>query len=235
MAKRWIGLGFVASLLLAAGESGPVGSGARSAQAQESPRGRAGSPPATAGRQSGSSGIAKAGRPAPPLALEPPPEPAPMRGATDLRRIPARQLAGVARRLYDEKKYAQAIPLLHYAVKGGAGGGYDLACDYALVGRVDAAFYWLQKAALDDGVDADWAGQDPDLEILREDARWPRMVRYLAACNAHWAASGHRLTTLVVPPRIPARHADRGPDWTARHGRQPGELRHRGWLSGDRR
>src|SRR5262245_2473949 len=107
----------------------PQGTGRGSSVAERPPSGRPG-PTATT-------------KPAPPLALQPPPEPSPIFRTTDLRKVPAEQLAATARQLYDDKQYAQAIPFLHYAIKGGADGGYDLACDYALVGRVDAAFYWI--------------------------------------------------------------------------------------------
>ena len=84
-------------------------------------------------------------KPNSPLTLKPPPAPSPMLEGTDLRKVPAQRLAGVARRLYDGKQYPQAIQALHHAIAAGADGGYDLACDYALTENVDAAFYWLQK------------------------------------------------------------------------------------------
>lgn len=60
---------------------------------------------------------------------------------------------------------------------------YDLACDYALAGKLDAAVYWLQRSALDEGVDAKWAEQDGDLERIRKVPRWAKIALYLAACN----------------------------------------------------
>jgi predicted esterase len=117
----------------------------------------------------------------------------------DLKKVPSDRLAGAARGLYNDKKYSEAIQLLYYAIQGGAHGGYDLACDYALAGNGDAAFYWLQKTALEEGVDARWAEQDSDLESLRNDARWSRIARYLRACDDYWASTGPHTTTLVVP------------------------------------
>ena len=60
-----------------------------------------------------------AAKPAPPLALKPPPEPAPIFERTDLKKVPAARLAAVARRLYDDKQYVPAIQLLHYAIRAG--------------------------------------------------------------------------------------------------------------------
>jgi predicted esterase len=155
--------------------------------------------PSRVSRRSQSAAATGRGRPTAPLALKPPPEPSPMLDGNDLRKVPAQRLAAAARRLYDEKQYPQAIQVLHHAIAGGADGGYDLACDYALTGNVDAAFYWLQKSALDEGIDASWAGQDSDLDILRKDRRWAQVESFLAACNAYWAKSGNTSVTLVVP------------------------------------
>jgi hypothetical protein len=135
----------------------------------------------------------------PPLALQAPPEPSSVFDGTNLKKVPAERLEGVARRLYDDKQYLQAIQLLHYAIQGGADGGYDLACDYALAKSRDADFYWLQKSALDEGVDAVWAAEDRDLKIFGKGARWSRIAPYLAAYNAYWAGTGHHTSTLVVP------------------------------------
>jgi Flp pilus assembly protein TadD len=50
---------------------------------------------------------------------------------------------------------------------------YDLACSYALLERKDEAFAEL-SLALDLGFsDPEHFDEDPDLEILRTDARWP--------------------------------------------------------------
>ena len=155
--------------------------------------------PLPASRRSQSPAPSGPAKPTSPLTLKPPPAPSPMLEGTDLRKVPAQRLAGVARRLYDEKKYPQAIQVLHHAIAAGADGGYDLACDYALAENVDAAFYWLQKSALDEGIDAIWAGEDSDLEILRKDRRWAQVAPFLAACNAYWAKSGNTSVTLVVP------------------------------------
>ena len=112
--------------------------------------------------------------PSPPLDLPEPPAPSPMSRGKDLREAPPDLLESAASQLYHQKRYPEAIQILYYAVQAGAHGQYNLACDYALDGKTDAAFYWLQKAALDEGVDAEWAEQDSDLDILRKDGRWSK-------------------------------------------------------------
>jgi predicted esterase len=146
-------------------------------------------------------------QPAPPLVLTAPPEPPRRLKDSDLTTIGVDRLTAIAHQFYAEKNYPQAIVFLHHATTRGGSGEYDLACYYALDGKLDAAFYWLQKAAATEGVDADWAEHDSDLASLRRDARWPRIAGYLAACNAYWAGSGRHSTVLVIPdgyqPRAP--------------------------------
>jgi predicted esterase len=137
--------------------------------------------------------------PSPPLDLPEPPTPSPMSSGKDLREAPPDILESAANQLYHQNRYPEAIQILYYAVQSGAHGQYNLACDYALDGKTDAAFYWLQKGALDEGVDAEWAEQDSDLDILRKDRRWSKVASFLKACNSYWENSGHRTTALVVP------------------------------------
>jgi predicted esterase len=135
----------------------------------------------------------------PPLNLPAPPEPPSEFEGKDLRQLEPDQLAAVADAYYQDDQPREAAQILHYAVKGGVPQQYNLACYNALSGDVEAAFYWLQVAGLEEGVDAGWAKQDSDLASLRADPRWPRVSAYLDACNAYWGASGHVVTSLVVP------------------------------------
>jgi predicted esterase len=133
-----------------------------------------------------------------PLGLKPPAAPACVVGGVDLRALPAARLADTSDDLYLRGEYDAAISHLHYALISGAGSAYNLACYYALVGQAEAAFYWLERAALEEGVDAHWANQDSDLELLRRDPRWTRVKEHLAQTSAYWAAKPGR-ATVVVP------------------------------------
>ena len=102
----------------------------------------------------------------------------------------------------------EAARFQYWAGEGGRGGRVQPTARAGppLAGDVEGAFYWLQEAALDDGVDASWADQDPDLASLRKDARWGQVAPFLKRCNApppYWAASGHRQTVLVPAPGLP--------------------------------
>lgn len=155
--------------------------------------------PTLVGPTSSSPAATSIQKPELPLSLVPPPAPSSLFEGTDLTELPAAQLAGLGRQFYDQKQYAKAIQFLHFAIERGSRGAYDLACDYALDQNVDAGFYWLQKAAMTDGVEADWAQNDPDLAILRNDSRWSKIASFLSAYNTYWAASDHHTSVLVVP------------------------------------
>jgi predicted esterase len=138
-------------------------------------------------------------KPVPPLNLVPPAPPEATNDGRDLRRLAAAELLREAREAAGRGEYPLATQLQYWAVQATGTEQYDLACYESRQGRVGVAFYWLQLAAGEDGVDADWAEQDPDLESLRVDPRWGKVSRYLHRFAAYWAASDERLTDLVTP------------------------------------
>jgi predicted esterase len=145
-------------------------------------------------RTSGPGQTRAARKPSLPLDLPPPPAPESTRAGQDLRRLKAAVLLREARQAASQGDYSSALRFQYWAVQATGAEQYDLACYQARLGRIDAAFYWLQLAGLEDGVHAEWADQDPDLERLRDDPRWPRVRRFLDEC-----ASGERLTELIIP------------------------------------
>jgi predicted esterase len=133
-----------------------------------------------------------------PLGLEAPAAPACVVGGVDLRALPATRLVEASDDLYLRGEYDAAISHLHYALISGVGSAYNLACYYALVGQSEAAFYWLERGALEEGIDVHWADRDSDLDLLRRDPRWTRVREQLAQASAYWAAQPGR-ATVVVP------------------------------------
>jgi len=140
-------------------------------------------------------------KPVPPLELSPPDAPAATFRGRDLSDIDSRELTAGARDQIGMSNYPGAVQLQYWSVANGPGdeGLYDLACYYSLNGEVEAGFYWLQRAAAEEGVDYDWAQDDGDLKNLRQDRRWKKVDDYLASFNGYWEHSGHTETTLVVP------------------------------------
>ena len=53
---------------------------------------------------------------------------------------------------------------------------YNLSCSYALDGQLDAAIAALAQAVELGYCDYDWAGRDGDLDALRKDERYERLL-----------------------------------------------------------
>jgi predicted esterase len=143
--------------------------------------------------------LTRAEKPKPPFKLAKPPEPSKDFNGHDLSAIEGDQLASAAMQLANQGKHKQAVPLQHWAVRSTGSGQYNLACFCAMSGDKEAAFYWLQDAAMTDGVDASWAARDTDLAELRRDPRWGQIAAYLKACNEYWTESGIHAEVLVLP------------------------------------
>ncbi len=137
--------------------------------------------------------------PEPPLALPVPPAPAPRVRTTDLTEVDPRELYGAARQFFARRNYPAAIQCQSMIVRKTNAGQYDLACYYSLARDIDAALYWLQVAAREEGANADWACRDSDLVNVRNDARWPKVLTYVRVYQRYWETSGFSETALVLP------------------------------------
>jgi predicted esterase len=151
--------------------------------------------PAIPGTTSSGSGA----KPMPPLAIETPLPPPAMYKDQDMRTMPEAQLEQLTRRAVAAKDYPHAAILQYWIAERTKSGYYDLACYLAQSGTPDPAFYWLQVAALEEGVDASYADADGDLAALRADPRWPDFRTFLVACNRYFETSNTRQTPLLVP------------------------------------
>jgi predicted esterase len=137
--------------------------------------------------------------PVPPLDLPaPPPLPATIDGQ-DLRQLDGREMQRQATLFAENREYERAAAYQYWIVQKTGSGRYDLACYLARLGRTDAAFYWLQRAGLDEGLSMCWVEKDEDLASLRADPRWEAVWRYLHDCLIYWNRIGTRRSTLVVP------------------------------------
>lgn len=139
-------------------------------------------------------------KPTPPLSLaEPAPMPAELDGENLSQIEDADELQGRAFGAMGENDYPSAAALQYWYVRKSGEGQYNLACFLARIGRVDDAFYWLQSAALEEGVDVEHAGRDQDLASLRADGRWIQLDQFLRDCERYFAASPLSKTVLVLP------------------------------------
>jgi predicted esterase len=140
-----------------------------------------------------------ASMPEAPLTLDPPPAPPPSRRGADLRKQPAEELYRESRVAASEKDYEGAAQLAHWAIAAGLRAHYNLACYYSRLNKVDAALYWLQSAAANEGVDPAWAAFDADLATVRADPRWAKVEPYMRRVARHWMHRGEKKTLVTLP------------------------------------
>lgn len=138
-------------------------------------------------------------KPMPPLQLTAPP-PLPERiGDQDFKSMDADDLFIFARMAASNRSYNVATVAQYWYVQKTKTGQYDLACYLAQTGRIDPAFYWLQRAAIEEGVDTQHAQRDEDLESLRADPRWEKVLRYMQDCNQYFESASITRTVLILP------------------------------------
>jgi predicted esterase len=83
---------------------------------------------------------------------------------------------------------------------------------------VDAALYWLQRAAREEGVDPASLANDRGFAAVRAHPGWASVDRFLDRASRYWAASGRRAVVVMLPearapgprPAILALHEDGG-------------------------
>lgn len=82
--------------------------------------------------------------------------------------------------LHGDEKYAEAIEAFGKAIELGYredAATYNIACGYALLGKTDQAFHWLDKAAEAGFELSHYIGEDDDLASLRSDPRWAELKK----------------------------------------------------------
>jgi predicted esterase len=117
----------------------------------------------------------------------------------NLREMTARELLGRANQAMADEDYPRAAAFQYWYFQKAKTGQYNLACFLAQTGQIEPAFYWLQIAAIEEGVDSLHALQDADLTSLRRDRRWGVVQKYLVACNKYFESAALSHTILVLP------------------------------------
>lgn len=137
--------------------------------------------------------------PTPPLEITEPPPSSRFLGDVELETLDERQLLKRASFFAQGGRFAEAAQFQYWAVKKSGEHQYNLACYLAQSGQVNAAFYWLQAAAMEEGVDLDLAAKDNDLHILHTDPRWKKLVPYFEQCAAYWAGKSQLIMVVIAP------------------------------------
>jgi predicted esterase len=136
-----------------------------------------------------------------PLAIARPAVPQFGSEAVDTSKMGLVQLMSSARVSAEQDRPQLAADLFRLAIEKGADQLYEMASYEARAQRLDRAFYWLQEAALQEGVDPAKCDSDTALEKLRADPRWMSVRKFLADCQDHWAKSGIDDHRLVLPAK----------------------------------
>lgn len=137
--------------------------------------------------------------PSPPLSLASPDLPPTRLQGIDLASRSTDDLVAGGSYFNNRGEFKQAAQCLAWAVHRGADQRYNLACSLSRAGDLEAAFYWLQQAALEEGVSAAYADDDPDLAGLRSDPRWRQVEPFLQACTEYYSRQGEMRVSLIVP------------------------------------
>ncbi len=138
-------------------------------------------------------------KPVPPLRLAVPAALAEQLDGMDLKAMSSGELLGRANEAMAKQNYPQAADYQYWYVQKSKTGQYNLACFLAQTGKIDPAFYWLQQAAIEEGVDSQHAQSDEDLVSLRKDPRWDKVREYLEDCNSYFESAGLGHTVVILP------------------------------------
>ena len=139
------------------------------------------------------------GKPVPPLKIAVPESPPTALGLYQFKKMDADELLTLANKAASQKVYMVAAASQYWYVETTKNGQYNLACYLARQNQIDAALYWLQLAAIDEGVDVEMAQSDEDLGALRKDPRWGQVLQYIQACNKHFETAQLSRTILILP------------------------------------
>jgi len=138
-------------------------------------------------------------KPKPPFDVAAPAAPPERINGTDLKNMASGDLFVLSRTALGEKHYQIAAIAQYWYVQKEKEERYELACYSALAGQTDAAFYWLQRAAIEDGIDIRDVERDVELESLRADPRWPKLLDYVRACEKYFGLADLSRTVIVFP------------------------------------
>lgn len=87
-----------------------------------------------------------------------------------------------------------------HSISLGGRGALVLAHVWARRGAAERALEWLERAALDEGVDPRVIDVDADFALLRNDGRWPAVRSFLDAASSYGVGHPHPRTAIRLPP-----------------------------------
>lgn len=122
----------------------------------------------------------------------------------NLSKMSAENLRANAEEAYEADDYELAVQYQYWAIQKGDDNFYDLACDYALAGKITDAMHWLMVEAKEGAINLEWIKKDKDMKAVRADPSWPKLEKYLQSVSQFWQQSGKAATTVIVPKNYKA-------------------------------
>lgn len=138
----------------------------------------------------------------PPFAISAPPAPPSTYGKIDLLDVDkTRALARTADDIARAGQIEDAIKIRYWYIVGApdAWGRPNLAALYAATRRTEAAVYWLQRAAIEEGLPPEEIKDYPAFEPLTASPDWPKLNEFLTAAAQAWNQSNFRRDILLTP------------------------------------
>lgn len=109
-------------------------------------------------------------------------------------------LADTASRHANKGRLELAIQFQYWATQAKPEDGlYELACYYSLNNDTDAAVYYLQKAAISEGVYYSFALEDRQLIPVMNSKYWKGLRPWLKSCSVVWKKSKHNRINIITP------------------------------------
>ncbi len=135
-----------------------------------------------------------------PFELASPASPSRTHGQQDLNQLSPRALRNEAKKYYRNGDYKEAIQFQHWSCqKNPDAGMYYLASYYALNKNMEAAVYFLQKAAMKEGLLASWIRNDENFMTVVKSIYWKELEPWLEDCTEKWNKSSYLRVSMIEP------------------------------------
>jgi predicted esterase len=144
---------------------------------------------------------APTGLPDAPFKIDPPAEPPSQIEKVDLKTAESDDLASYVGEAMEAENTDDAYAFLFWSQRRFPRGGemQMLARLSAIRKKTNDAFYWLQRAVLEDRYDSDEVGSDKIFAPVRKDERYEKLRKFATTAKEAWQKGGYRREVVTVP------------------------------------
>ncbi|HEX2747119.1 MAG TPA: alpha/beta hydrolase-fold protein [Verrucomicrobiales bacterium] len=146
-------------------------------------------------------GAPPADLPEPPFKIKAPADPPAQVEKIDLKTVDAEDLSGYAAQAMEAENTDDAYAFLFWSLRRAPRGGEMQALARLSITRnkTDDAYYWLQRAIVEDQFDPDDTGADPAFKPVRTDERYAKLKAFSLAAREVWKKSGYHREMVTTP------------------------------------